>query len=78
MYSKSGQFGEGPTTHAAQLRTDHTGDAFRSLEEGLETAIDTSVASRVGSASQTAYHLLDTAFEAAEAILERARSIRPR
>lgn len=77
MYSRSGQNGTGPTTHAAQLRADDTGEAFRALEGGLEEAINASLASRKDNPSQS-HHLLDTAFEAAESILEKARSIRPR
>ncbi len=77
MYSKSAQ-SPGLATHAAQLKADTTGEMFRSLEDGLEEAINLVTPSNGSGRTSEAAMRLETAFEAAEKILEKARSMRPR
>lgn len=79
MYPTSEPSNPGLQTHAAQLRTDATGDIFRSLEESLQEAIALSSASSGSGRAEGAHGAasrLDSAFEAAEKILMTARSIR--
>lgn len=75
MYSLSGQKDPGPQTHSAQLRADRTGAVFRALEESLQDAIDLVKKTNPDGRSGAAVQQLDVAFEAAQRILAKARSI---
>ncbi len=75
MYPMSGQSNQGVTTHAAQLRADKTGEMFRSLEESLDEAIQLVLTSSGNGRPESTARRLDTAFDAAKKILEKARAI---
>ena len=75
MYSSSGQKAPGPQTHSAQLRADRSGAVFRALEESLREAIDLVKKTDPDGRPEAAIQQLDVAFEAAQRILAKARSI---